>query len=165
MPGISFLFWNVNQSPLRDRIARLVVAHSVDVVILAECTMQSSVVSRALNDVTGDTFRVVPGSGSELRLFTRFAASNFQIEQREQFEAWLAFRVNGPILPELILYAVHLPSKLWTTENDQILVTSNLAGDIRLLEQQQRHDRTVVVGDLNANPFELQSPVPSDCTR
>jgi len=69
--GISFLFWNVNQQPLSDRIARITAAYTVDVVILAECTMQSATVSRALNGVGMGTFHVVPGSGSELRLFTR----------------------------------------------------------------------------------------------
>ena len=154
MPGISFLFWNVKRQPLRERIARLVVVHSVDVVIVAECEMSSASVSRAINDATGDMFGVVPGSGSALRLFARIPHTGWRVLVEESLGAWLAFRVSASNLPELILFALHLPSKLRTTEYDRILDTSNLAADIRQLEQQEGHERTVVVGDLNVNPFE-----------
>ena len=154
MPGITFLFWNVKQQPLRERVARLVVAHSVDVVILAECAMSSAVVSRAINDATGETFRVVPGSGSELRLFTRLPLAGWRFLLKGQLERWLAFGLSAHNLPDLLLLTVHLPSKLRTTEPDRMLDASRLAADIRQLEQQEGHERAVIVGDLNVNPFE-----------
>jgi hypothetical protein len=151
---ITFLFWNVNQRPLYDRIARLAAVNSVDVVILAECTMQSAVVSRALNATGAATFRVVQGSGTELRLFTRFPLSGWHARFQDTLEAWIGFRVSIPNVPDLLLFVVHLPSKLWTTEHDRSLGVSLLAADIQMFEQQERHTRTIVVGDLNVNPFE-----------
>lgn len=156
MPGIGFLFWNVKQQPLRERIARLVVAHSCDVVILAECAMASAVVSRAINDATGATFRVVPGSGSELRAFSRLPNAGWRFLLKGQLEQWLAFGLSSPNIPDLLLLAVHLPSKLRTTDYDRMLVASRLAADIRQLQQQAGHERAVVVGDFNANPFEAR---------
>ena len=153
MPRISFLFWNVKQQPLRERVARLVVAHSCDVVILAECAMPSATVSRTLNDATGGTFRVVPGSGSRLRLFVHNPLVGNLLLQ-DQLEGWLGLRISAPPLPELILVALHLPSKLRTTEYDRVLEASQLAGDVRQLEQREGHTRTVIVGDFNVNPFE-----------
>ena len=154
MPGISFLFWNVKQQPLRERVARLVVAHSCDVVILAECAMQSAAVSRAINEATGETFRVVPGSGSELRLFTRLPLAGWYPLIRESLDAWLGFRIVVAGLPELLLFAVHLPSKLQTEEPDRLLTAHLLSEDVSRLEQRAGHGRTLVVGDLNGNPFE-----------
>jgi hypothetical protein len=153
MLGISFLFWNLKQQPLRERIARMVVAHSVDVVIVAECAMQSATVSRAINDVSANTFGVVPGSGTELRLFTRIGV-NGRVLVEDSLEAWLGFRLSVPNLPDLSLFTLHLPSKLRTTEPDRMLDAAHLAADIQQLEQQEGHERTIVVGDLNVNPFE-----------
>ena len=157
MSGISFLFWNVNRQQLRERVARLVVVHSADVVILAECAMQSAVVSRTLSDATGDTFRVVPGSGSELRLFTRLPLAGWQPFIREPLDAWLGYRVAVPDVPEFLLFAAHLPSKIQTEEPDRTLTAHLLGEDVNRLEQHAGHRRTVVVGDLNGNPFE--SPI------
>lgn len=154
MPAISFLFWNVNQQSLHDRIARLATAHSPDVVILAECAMQSAVISRALNNSGVGTFRVVPKSGNELRIFTRLPLSGWHFWLMEPLEAWIAFRVSAPNLPELLLFALHLPSKLRTGEPDRLLAVADLAADIQLFEQQEGHERTLIVGDLNVNPFE-----------
>lgn len=154
MPGISFLFWNVNQKPLRERIARLVEGHSPDVLILAECVIPPEVLSRALNGVGVGTFRAVPGSGTELRIVTRLPLSGWHFWLREPLEAWIGFRVAAPDLPDLLLFALHLPSKLWTSEPDRLLAVNHLTADIRLLEQRENHERTLVVGDLNVNPFE-----------
>jgi hypothetical protein len=154
MPGISFLFWNIGRRPLRDRVARLVATHSPDVVILAECVIPSGAISRAVNGVASGTFRVVPGSGSELRLFTRLPLSGWHFWLSDPLEAWIGFRVSAPQLPDLLLFALHLPSKLQTNEPDRLLSTSHLAADIRLFEEQESHQRTIVVGDLNVNPFE-----------
>ena len=96
MAGISFLFWNLKQQPLRERIARLVVAHAVDVVIVAECATPSAAISRAINDVSSDTFHVMPGSGSALRLFTRISLAGWRILLKESLEEWLAFRLATP---------------------------------------------------------------------
>lgn len=159
MPGVSFLFWNVKQRPLRERIVRLVAAHSVDVVILAECAMPSGVISRSLNAAGTGTFGVVPGSGSELRLFARLPLAGYQPIAREPLDAWLGYRLILAGLPELILFVAHLPSKLHTAEADRLMAARLLADDVRRLELQEGHGRTLVVGDLNMNPFE--SPVAS----
>src|SRR5262245_32977463 len=124
MPGISFLFWNTNQKPLALRVGRLLQSHSPDVIILAECTTQPGAVSRALNAEQLGTFRVVPGSGDRLRLFTRLAVGGWSLLYREALEAWLVFRMAAPSVPELLLFVAHLPSKLHTDEHDRLLTAS-----------------------------------------
>ena len=47
-----------------------------------------------------------------------------------------------------------MPSKLRTTESDRLLDASQLAADIQLLEGHEGHERTLVAGDFNVNPFE-----------
>jgi hypothetical protein len=72
----------------------------------------------------------------------------------DPLEAWITFRVQIGHRPAVLLFITHLPSKLHTGEMDQLLAAAQLAANIRATEVQQGHARTVVVGDLNANPFE-----------
>lgn len=151
----TFLFWNLKAQPLRDRLARLAVAHAVDVLVVAECETQSASVSRALSEATGSAYRVVPGSGSALRVFTRTPLADWRALLSDTLEAWLAFRFRAPSGPELLLFAVHMWSKLHTTEPDRMQDAKELADDVQRLEGEQGHARTLVVGDFNVNPFEV----------
>lgn len=154
MPGITFLFWNVNRKPLEARAARMANAHAVDVVVLAECVTSPGVVARALNAGRAGAFRYVSESGAKLKLFCRHPANLVRLD-REPLDAWLAFRAVRPPLPELVVFACHLPSKQWTDEPDRMLTFNTLAADVRQVERREGHGRTVVVGDLNVNPFEV----------
>ena len=154
MPGIRILFWNIQKKPLRERIAQLTRAHSPDVVVLAECTIQTAILSQAMNGTGAGTFRAVPGSGDQLRVITCLPLAAWHFWLADPLEAWIGFRLSPPGLPDLLLFALHLPSKQWTTELDRLLTVKHLEGDIRLLEMRENHQRTIVVGDLNVNPFE-----------
>jgi hypothetical protein len=55
---------------------------------------------------------------------------------------------------DIVLAALHLPSKLHPNESSQILACTRWAETIAQAERQTGHTRTVVVGDLNMNPFE-----------
>jgi len=60
-----------------------------------------------------------------------------------------------PILGHsFILAAVHLPSKLRLDADDQAGLCSRWVREVREAEARVGHLRTVVIGDLNMNPFE-----------
>jgi hypothetical protein len=73
---VSFLFWNLMNRPLQERIARIVATHDIDVVVLAECgTVSLLDLKTALNQTAAATPRAfdLPTSLSEgIRIFTRF---------------------------------------------------------------------------------------------
>ncbi|MFO0799571.1 MAG: endonuclease/exonuclease/phosphatase family protein [Gemmataceae bacterium] len=154
MPGLSVLFWNLNAQPLAPRVGRLAASLSADVVILAECETTPAVVSRALNAAGASRYGLAPGCGEKLRVFTRLPAGAIQPLTQDPLEAWLGFALEAPTLPSLILFVAHLPSKLWSDTHDQLLASLELAQDIAAEERRASHSRTMVVGDLNANPFE-----------
>lgn len=55
---------------------------------------------------------------------------------------------------ELLLAVVHFPSRRNWDPNDQLSFCPEFARAIRHTEQHRRHARTVLVGDLNMNPFD-----------
>jgi len=100
MPGINFLFWNVNRKPLEERIRRIVQSHAIDVVILAECISVSAGLTDAINSAEAGTFSLVPGSADELKLLTRLPIDGWSPIYREPLDAWLAFRIAAPSIPK-----------------------------------------------------------------
>jgi len=62
--------------------------------------------------------------------------------------------LQPPIGLPLLIVAVHLPSKLHAGDNDQELRIRQLREDITAQEARSGHQNTVVIGDLNVNPFE-----------
>ncbi len=151
---ITFLFWNIKKKLLSDRVRNLVVAHAADVVVLAECHIPPATIVAALGATGTGSFALVPGSGSRLQLYTRLPTTRWHALYQDPLEAWLTFRVQIGRRPAFLLFVAHLPSKLHAGEMDQLLVANQLAANIRATETQQGHERTIVVGDLNANPFE-----------
>lgn len=59
-----------------------------------------------------------------------------------------------PLGDSILVVAAHLPSKLWKKTEDQILASMRVARYIRDAESRVGHSRTIVIGDLNMNPFE-----------
>lgn len=153
MPSLAFLFWNLNRKPLEHRVARIVQAHSVDVVILAECETDPAQVVSALSATGTGTFQAVPDSGERLQLFDKTGAS-WRLLVKDQLDAWIGFTVTVPGQPDLLFFVAHMPSKLRADPHDQLNDATELAADIRASETRVGNDRTVLVGDLNVNPFD-----------
>jgi hypothetical protein len=135
-------------------VRNLVGAHAADLVLLAECEIPNELVLAELNETGRGPFALVPGSGTHLRFFTRLPTTRWRFLYADPLEAWLVFRVQIGRQPAFLLVLAHLPSKLRARDTDQLLAATKLSASIRAIEREQGHDRTVVVGDLNVNPFE-----------
>ena len=148
----SFLFWNLNHKPLKDQVVELCREHEVDVLILAESDVSEVALLRALNKDEVSKFRMPFNVSPRLRFFIRFPSDCFKSVRDE---GGIAIRkLLPPIGLDILIVAVHLPSKLHYTENDQAFLCVRLAEAIREAEDKVGHCRTVVVGDFNMNPFE-----------
>lgn len=150
----TFLFWNTARHDLTIEIARLVQVHDVDVVILAEA--DGIPVVRFLetaNASPGVNLRFHNLVGQEkIRLYTRFPSEAVQ----PLFDSGgiSIRRVRVPGCDEVLLVAAHLPSKLRWQPGEQQDFCCRIREFIDDAETYCGHQRTVVVGDLNMNPFE-----------
>lgn len=147
---LTFLFWNTNRKPLVDKIAAIAEAESVDVLILAECPASPAELLAALNR-KDPVFHFSPGESEEIAIFTRFVGRISPIHEGARLSIR---RVVLPAIEEFLLVAVHFPSKTYWSGDSQALECTTLSNAIHEAERQVGHRRTVVVGDLNMNPFE-----------
>ena len=89
---------------------------------------------------------------SKIHLFTRFKRNLMQI--RLEKPRWTIREMQLPGLESVTLVVVHLPDKGQASNASQFSLCCELATDIKSVESQVGHERTLVVGDFNMNPWE-----------
>jgi hypothetical protein len=147
----TFLFWNIARRQVSDLISQLAHAHSADLVILAESDIPSTELLLALNRES-PLYQLPFGACERIQVFTRFHAG-FLVPFYE--DDYVSIRkLNLPETPELLLVMAHLPSGLYQNPGSRSDACVELAKLIVSQEQRAGHDRTIVIGDLNINPFE-----------
>jgi endonuclease/exonuclease/phosphatase family metal-dependent hydrolase len=151
---IKFLFWNLNGKPLQDRLARLVHNHDIDVVVLVECAISSHDLLDLLNDDQETEYIAGWTLLETVAVLARFPQRSFRTLEEDES---IRLSMRQLILPsgkDILLVATHSSSKLYQSPESQSQDCTRLASVIRNREQKLGHSRTVLVGDLNMNPFE-----------
>ena len=149
---LTFLFWNMNRKRLVDMIARLVEDRWVDVLMLAENATGAVEMLQRLNEGSPEFHYAPSRAPTAVDVFTRFSGEFL----KPTFESGRVSirRMALPARAELLLAMVHLPSKLYWSEDSQTLECAQLARSIRQEEERAGHSRTLLIGDLNVDPFE-----------
>lgn len=147
----TFLFWNLNRRPLGAMVGQLAKVHDVDVVILIECTIADEQLLSVLNSSTGANFNKPFSPTGKVQLFSRLPHDTIQpvLDDGRLTVRRLIFQTT-----DILLAALHFPSKVNWNDRDQQDEAGVFARHIAQCEAEFRHRRTVVVGDFNMNPFE-----------
>lgn len=150
---VTFLFWNIGNRRLNEIICRLVARHDVDMLMLTECAMEPYEVLETLNESIEPAFHFAPGIGcQQVKIFCRFDPQF--LRPIYESDRLTIRRLNLPGLIDILIAVTHLPSKLYWSDASQAFGCVELARSIQVAEQKVEHSRTVLVGDLNMNPFE-----------
>lgn len=147
-----FLLWNLARRPLAGEVAQLVGEHRVDVLVLLESAVPRLDLRLALMEVD-EAFEDVNAASvcRRVEIYTRLSAARF-VPMRE--DAHFTIRrcefVSGT---EMLVAAAHLRSGRHTQRETQDDECQLFAREIRRAEEEAGHTRTLVIGDLNQNPF------------
>jgi hypothetical protein len=152
----SFLFWNVMRKDLRTLIAEAVIEHDVDILLLAESGVSDADMTAALEATSGREYTALSQEADKIRLFTRLPITMWTRRQTDALSARMAiWSVTVGKHPGILLATTHFVSKNNALPGEQALLASELAKEINRVEEFVGHERTLVVGDLNMNPYEL----------
>ena len=148
----TILFWNINKKPILEQIVTLSHTYNVDILLLAESSISNDSLEMALNEGQKALYFPDYGPPNQLQIYSRFFRSYFiPIYDRRG----IAIRhLIPPIGRNILIITVHLPSKIYQNEIDQIFGSGRLANDIAEAEEKVGHNHTVLIGDLNMDPFE-----------
>jgi hypothetical protein len=150
---VTFLFWNLNKKPLQQLVATIARENKADVIILAECEINIVDILEALNINQSPKYSLSFSPSTRLIILTTFPHAS--ISPIIDAGGISIRRFAPPIGKDVILIAAHLSSKLFQDTDDQALTATRIARLIEQAEQKIGHTRTVVIGDLNMNPFEV----------
>ena len=146
-----FLFWNLEGKELQHLVAQLADEHSVDLIVLSECETPATTMLMQLN-ADHVRFELCPGLCQSITFFAAFQA-NFLTPVLESARISVR-RLTLPARNEILVAAAHLPSRLYFSDESMIFECTNLAKMIKDQEESSGHRRTILLGDLNVNPFE-----------
>lgn len=149
---LRFLFWNLGGRPLCRAVREIALSRDVDVVLLVESPATESDTVYELNSGAESRYRVAPGDCPRIKAFCRFRADSF-VPVYES-DRWSIRRLVLPGRIEILLAAVHGISKLHADAESQGHECIVLADQIRAVEERVGHENTLLIGDLNMNPFE-----------
>jgi hypothetical protein len=152
----TFLFWNIAKQRLEDRVAHLCSEWNVDVLMLAECpgdTDFDDALRKCLTFNTGSSFESVGITRGKVQFYSRIESGSWT-DLRSTATGSLSLQElrfrEGP----LILGGIHFPSKAGFSQSDQLAEATRLAFEVRLIESQRGHERTLLMGDFNMDPFD-----------
>ncbi len=144
------VFWNVKRRVGSAKLVGLLAKrHRADVVIVAEAGETDATFAAELSARTGNRY-ATDNRSPHLKLFHRLARWH-PIYDGDGL-AIRGVRESGGI--DALLVAAHLPSKLRFSDADQAQLCPVYLAEIRRAEGLAGHKNTIVVGDLNMNPFD-----------
>lgn len=148
---VSFLFWNLNNNRSENAIVKIVKKHEIDIIILCEWKCSSVDLLAKLNVIDPDFYPTF-GLTKKIKIFTKF--SNTFIKPIYENRRLTIRHISLPLRKDILLAVVHFPDMRNHKPDSQFAESINLGNTIREQERKIGHSRTVLVGDLNMNPFD-----------
>src|ERR1017187_5183258 len=160
-----FGFWNVDslrnletdQREIPRLAADLAVERSLDVLFLIECAIPYEYLIEAFK--TGPEYYPISSAGRFkvlARFDSRFMRRLTLPVSSDRFDIW---HLTLPLQEDVLLSVVHGLDKRNNSQAKQELFLQQVVAALSLFESKVGHDRSIVLGDFNANPFE--SPIAS----
>lgn len=149
------VFWNIGGTTPQSGIVRFITAlqrqEDADVIVLAECThgvIGSAL--RALNPLGQREWELIP-TRSRVRVLLR--RRGMRIAEVGWHEYYSLLELRRPQAIPLLLAVTHMVSRVRKEFDDIDEELGEFGTSVRSTEVQQGHTNTLLLGDLNANPF------------
>jgi endonuclease/exonuclease/phosphatase family metal-dependent hydrolase len=155
---VSFLFWNPAQNPTTiPIIGQLAVSYGVDALFLAECPEDIDSVIAEICVKGGDNYRILDTKPAKVRVISRlreFELLPCFVNRSGDLAIWNLVR-EGEKEERVLVAVVHLMSKAGgAASGDQQAVAEEISREIAEVEDMEECRNTVLLGDLNMNPFD-----------
>ena len=134
-----------------DLFSVLLKEHEIDIAVLTEVGSEMRTLIEDDDSLALVQDYVFPDS--KVQIVTR--RDQVKVEPREsKSNRYGAFVCKGPNFQSFILVGVHLASPCRTDIDSRRERAQEFAGWVDQLEESEKSDRTIVIGDFNLNPFD-----------
>jgi hypothetical protein len=155
--ALAVLFWNVRKNDgCMASLVRLARSEQVDVLLLAEPLPDLDGLLRGLNQIGQGVYHEASrGLGVKVPLVTRLPAAQVAPLKTNLAGDVTIWRIERTVLPFVLLAAAHLPATVGNvTPAKQHEWAGKLATFLAGVEDGVNSRATMLVGDLNMNPFD-----------
>lgn len=154
---INFLSWNIHKKNLIPRIVNLVDTHDIDIILLLENSTNISSLLLELNKnskgkIFYQSMPILDLNKNRITLISRFNNTELIPILDSEKIAIRKLKIQG--YKEILISLVHFISKQNMSSDSQFSEAIKHLNYILDNEKSVKHDRTVVFGDFNMNPFE-----------
>lgn len=133
-------------------VATLALNHDVDILMLVECNILPATMLQTLNSIEKTQYYFTRSNCEKVVIYTKFSP---EFLQRVLETNRLTIRkLSLPGLTPILLAVTHFQSKRNWSAGSQAMEVPVLSKHILKAEEEVQHSRTILVGDLNMNPFE-----------
>ena len=151
------LFWNLKgKRHLTGSLCNLCQDLSVNVVAIAEPPSDRRELLDDLGRKLGDVSVPEPRVGVS-RVEVAYRAETVAMTEKHRAKYWSLYELIPFDSSAMILAVAHLPSKIshgFQRAEDRLVLFQQLRSDIRDVERRLNNKCSIVIGDLNQNPFD-----------
>jgi exonuclease III len=152
---MNFLFWNIRKNDnILVYLQDICNEKEVDVLVLEESPFTDiHTIAKRLSSFSKTYCALTPIFCKKIQIFiaTDDIENCYLIHETARFTAW---NIPNTLLGEFTLIGLHYQSKLNWSSADQLAHSSKLRNFVLDVEEKIGHQRTVVLGDFNMNPFD-----------
>ena len=146
------LFWNTNGKDFAGDIGEMCRRHHVDLLVLAETKTDPGALLGSINSHGEFRYQEYTKTNEYIRFISKLPNSSVIII--EDYGRFSTVHIRPPIGKELLVTGAHLTSKLHYGPADQEHQAQRLSESIKSCEDRIKLKNSVLIGDLNMNPFE-----------
>lgn len=149
---LKVLFWNVDNKNVDSLLLSTINKMNVDIIVLAEFANDKSRFL-ALANKDKDIFSELPQLGC-LRITIFCRVDTVEVDHGPESNYFTTKKLTLSNDFEVLMAAVHLPSKTNQVDNTQTLEAAEFKNEIEFAENVFETENTFIVGDFNMNPFD-----------
>lgn len=147
---MNLLYWNLKSNNNEKYIACLIKDHAIDIAIFSEYSgTDFNVIAHTL---LSDTYQFYQGYGGCEKV-AMLAKKTIQVEINREHSRYVLYSIITDS-SKYIVAGTHLPSNPNTDADGRKMVIRELIADLREQEKIHKHSCSIIIGDLNASPFD-----------
>jgi hypothetical protein len=149
---LKYLFWNTCKKVNRFLVAELLSSYDIDILSLAEFNDDPKETLEVLTSQNLKYYHVPQINCNRIHLFSKLPSSCFG--HRTETSYYTIKEIEEPSIGPTLLCFVHLPSKLFMSEDDQMDESRLFKMEVEATKKECNVSDTIIMGDFNMNPFE-----------
>lgn len=153
---MTFLYWNIHKNQnLFPLIQKLMIERDVDILMIAEYPLVSPLELLYKINELNDKYEYIKPiiSNEKVKIYSKNDVKS--LDNWEDEVGISAKRLYSTVLKQYVtLIVCHLPSKVNNSDSNLSELSEDIKEFIDRVEDKAQHQRTIVCGDLNMNPFD-----------